>query len=937
MTKKELLQLIEKAALEGATELDLDGKGLTTLPPEIGQLSQLSELTLRDSQLTALPPEIGRLSQLRTLWLFNNRLTDLQPEISKIARLEGLRLGNNQLTALPPEVFKLTQLRQLTPHDNRLTTVPAEIGRLAQLELLNLKGNQLTALPPEIGQLSQLKMLFLGNNQLTALPPEIGQLTKLNTLDLSGNPLISPPPEIVKQGTKAILAYLRELPRAKKQWVSKLILVGEGGVGKTTLVKRLLGEPRDAKEPTTHGIRVRKVPLKHPKRSGVTMRLKSWDFGGQEIYHATHQFFLSTRSLYVLVWHARLGWEAGKIGYWLDNIKARAPDSPVLIVATHVDVRRATLPLEDLEQKYPQIVGFRAVSCETDEGLKELRSAVQRAAADLPLMGEEWPPDWLKAAEAVRKLKKREKSITPQRLTSVLEEKNVKGKDSEVLTTWLHELGDILYFRDNPDLDDIVILDPQWVTEAISKVLESGKVVKGLGIFRRGHMNEVWAHLPAYLRDHFLRLMEQFDLSYRTLDREDISIVVERLDENPAKYEPAWNEIAQRASSKEISMTFELQGQRPPGIPTWFIARSHRFSTKTHWRYGGLFADGKERAHLGLLVASPTGGAVRLTVRGPYPHNFFALLRDGFELTLDRFKGLSVKRKIPCPGPNGIGCSHEFALEHLQTRLDRQPPKLAIECPVCFEDREVVQLLYGVDPRTHDRVLEELRRLRSDVRGVDAQVRELRALAEREFLNAYRREHAKNVDLECPCVFVLEPDPSVGDLQTLFSHSEAGLKERLLQVIRKPMVLRFFCEQPGHWHAPYDGGRYPLKKAQPWLAGMAPFLRHLGSVIQPLATLAGPTVGIASAGLEKAYAHHIKFLTEVVKLPDLSNLEKWGDMEELPRGSERVARGGHDLLPVRRLLDDLDPKREQLGLKRVVTPEGHMLWLCDEHAAEYRR
>ncbi len=94
--------------------------------------------------------------------------------------------------------------------------MPPEIGQLTLLTKLKLDNNQLTALPAEIGQLTQLTSLSLSRNKLTALPPEIGLLVNLKEpteswegLQLGNNPLKSPPPEIIKQGTKAILAYLQ--------------------------------------------------------------------------------------------------------------------------------------------------------------------------------------------------------------------------------------------------------------------------------------------------------------------------------------------------------------------------------------------------------------------------------------------------------------------------------------------------------------------------------------------------------------------------------------------------------------------------------------------------------------------------------------------------------------------------------------------------------
>jgi Leucine rich repeat len=58
-------------------KLNLQKRGLTALPPEIGQLTSLRRLDLRGNQLTALPPEIGQLTSLQMLWLDQNLLTEL--------------------------------------------------------------------------------------------------------------------------------------------------------------------------------------------------------------------------------------------------------------------------------------------------------------------------------------------------------------------------------------------------------------------------------------------------------------------------------------------------------------------------------------------------------------------------------------------------------------------------------------------------------------------------------------------------------------------------------------------------------------------------------------------------------------------------------------------------------------------------------------------
>ncbi|MCI5129511.1 MAG: GTPase, partial [Candidatus Electrothrix sp. AUS3] len=197
----------------------------------------------------------------------------------KVARETGttkLDLSQQGLTELPPELFQLEQLTKLYFGDNQLT------------ELL-----------PKIVQLEQLIELDLSYNQITSLPPQIAQLSKLELLWLHGNPLTSPPYELAIQGMDAIREYFASAEEGTRTVAEvKVILVGEGASGKTSLTRCLRDERFNQHEETTHGIRIKPWQL---KTGDQELRCNLWDFGGQEIMHATHQFFLSRRSLYVLV------------------------------------------------------------------------------------------------------------------------------------------------------------------------------------------------------------------------------------------------------------------------------------------------------------------------------------------------------------------------------------------------------------------------------------------------------------------------------------------------------------------------------------------------------------------------------------------------------------------------------------------------------------
>ena len=885
--------------------------------------------------------KIVKLEGRTVLDLSNFSLKTLPAEIWKFTNLEILDLGSNQLTSLPAEIARLTNLNRLYLDNNRLTLLPAEIERLTNLRVMRLDDNQLMSLPAGIGRLTRLGMVWLDNNQLTSLPAEIGRL-ELEYLYLDGNPLTDPPPEVVKQGTEAILTYLRgRLEESRRQWISKMLVVGEGGVGKTCLLDSLHGREFDTQSETTHGIRVEPLELAHPRKDGVTMTLNTWDFGGQQIYHATHQFFLTTRSLYLLVWNARLGFEQGKLYYWLDTIKALAPDSPVLIVATHIDQRAAALPLENMRRKYPQIVGVCEISNKERIGIDRLVSAIAEAAAELPLMGGEWPAKWLTAAEAIRK--RPENQIAAAELKQVMAAQGVTGESQEVLTKWLHELGDILYFADDDELRDTVLLNSQWVTENISKVLECDEIKQGLGIFRREHMDKVWEELDATTRERFLRLMEKFDLSYRIPDDpENKSLVVERLSLDPADYEEKWEAIRQEAGCKEVSMRFDLGIARPAGIPTWFIARAHRFTTNTHWLYGALFTDHPEHRHLALVSAPPSERYVTLTVRGPSPYSFFALLKDGLEVTLERFKGLRPKLTVPCPGHGGQACEHEFDYKHLQGAIEREPPVIDIQCPVGLENVFVPKLLFGIHWTTRDDVLKEMGRLREQLREHDAgsevrarqllagqenilvELDELRELTQREFTNQFKREQ-RLAESHCPSVFSLRPVgqktwPVVGKL------------------LGQKWNLHLYCEYPGCWHPTQKGGEYEIKQPAKWLSALGPHVRRLLKVFKFVTPLVGPWLAYGAPEYEKLLKRDIDLMKVLVdQLPSLEIKRELMDetLLGIKHGPSRAE--GASLRGLRRLLDDLDPPHNWGGLKKVLTPEGHYLWLCDYHAEEFRR
>jgi hypothetical protein len=199
---------------------------------------------------------------------------------------------------------------------------------------------------------------------------------------------------------------------------AKLILVGEGEVGKSSLLAALRGEPFVEQRPTTHGVEVdiKSLVVQAPDNSRQ-ITLNGWDFGGQNIYRHTHQLFFTAPAVYLAVWEPRRGPEQCRVAEWIKMIKHRAYDEArpeerprILVVATHggPKERLAHIDEQALRDEFGDLIaGFHHVDSKPDDtgvcyGLDELKAAIGREAAAIPSVGRTVPLSWKKVLEAIR-------------------------------------------------------------------------------------------------------------------------------------------------------------------------------------------------------------------------------------------------------------------------------------------------------------------------------------------------------------------------------------------------------------------------------------------------------------------------------------------------------------------------------------------------------
>ncbi len=359
---------------------------------------------------------------------------------------------------------------------NELKSLPAEIEKLIKLKRLDLSNNRVTSLPAEIGKLSQLEELILLGNNLTTLPLEIYKLTKLKKLDLRGNQLPIPFEIIEKiyDPPAIIAAYLSATEQTRRPINQvKIIIVGQPAVGKTSLVQQILHGTFDQNQTKTEGISINQWQVKSQSEivnSKSEIRLNIWDFGGQEIMHATHQFFLTKRSLYLLVLDARLMQEENRVEYWLKIIQSFGGESPVLIVGNKTDQYPLDIDRTGLQKKYPNIAGILETSATTGAGIEALKAEIAEQVDTLPHVRDLLPETWFTVKSKLEKLGRDKNFITQDEYLGLCGANEVTDETSQhTLIGFLHDLGVVLHFQDDPRLEALGILNPQWVTNGVYK------------------------------------------------------------------------------------------------------------------------------------------------------------------------------------------------------------------------------------------------------------------------------------------------------------------------------------------------------------------------------------------------------------------------------------------------------------------------------------
>ena len=691
-TPRRFLEKIREAKEKRLKELDLsnnwdtlDKRRLTQIPAEVFELEWLEILNLSFNQLTTLPKAIARLQQLTSLDLSFNQLTTLPEAIARLQQLTSLDLSHNQLMTLPEVIARLQQLTFLYLSHNQLTTLPEAIARLQQLTFLDLSFNKLTILPEVIARLQQLTTLYLSFNRLTTLPEAIVHLQKLTFLVFSDNPIEKPPPEIVAKDIDAIRDYFRQLQAEGTDYLyeAKLLIVGEGGAGKTTLAKKIEHQNYQLREEdTTKGIEV--IKWRFPMENRREFRVNIWDFGGQEIYHATHQFFLTKRSLYALVADTRK--EDTDFYYWLNVVELLSDNSPLLIIKNEKQNRHREINELQLRGQFSNLKETLPTNLATNKGLEQVLEKIKHYVKNLPHIGSPLPNTWVRVREALESDARN--YIGLDEYLNICQQNGFTQRNDKLqLSSYLHDLGVCLHFQDDPLLNKTVILKPKWGTDAVYKVLDNEEVIRNLGGFTRSDLVNIWCEDEyATMHDELLRLMINFKLCYEIPRSKGKYIAPQLLSANQPSYD--WNEI----DNLILRYTYEFM---PKGIITQFIVAMHELITeqKCVWKSGVVLSKDQTKAE---VIQYYGKREIKIRVSGRHKRDLMTIVTHELDKIHDSYQRLKYNKLIPCDCETCKNSQepHFYKLENLKSRLAKQ--KYDVECDISYEKVNILSLIDDV-------------------------------------------------------------------------------------------------------------------------------------------------------------------------------------------------------------------------------------------------
>ncbi|MDR1054690.1 MAG: hypothetical protein LBL90_02445 [Prevotellaceae bacterium] len=447
------------------------------------------------------------------------------------------------------------------------------------------------------------------------------------------------PAEIQEQGAAAVGFYLEDIEsHGEKQFnEARIIILGEKGAGKTCLARKLVNPNAEmtTEKESTPGV---DAMLWKPESEDLNIHI--WDFAGHTVTHAVHRFFLSERSLYIIVYDGRTE-ERNRLEYWLDHMKNYGGDSKAIILINKKDEHIPAIPENSLKDKYP-IEGFYYFSIKDDlDYLEKFRNDVAKYIKNNP----SWnklviPKNFYKVKDELEKLffkqgqKVGDEYISKSDFETIAQCNDIADKDK--LLKSLHALGVCLWYEGIPNLDTLV-LNPEWISYGVYQVInwvhEQRKYFISLSDFKPVFQQSDYCNrYPESKHKFIFDLMICYELAYKI--KEDELVIPHLLPEDRPATLPEF------LLDKSLMLRYKADQPLPPNTISRFIVRHNDEILKNIsgyqvvWRYGVVLTDSEET----IALVREEDRMITVSVKGQNKTNFLNKMRSTLNEIFNSYK-----------------------------------------------------------------------------------------------------------------------------------------------------------------------------------------------------------------------------------------------------------------------------------------------------------
>jgi internalin A len=643
--------------LPSLEELEVNSSSKLESIAPLANHPSINRVVFISTRISDLEP-LSTIINLKSITIFRAVGIDNFQSIRKNQKLERLKIFATDID----DISFVTELKSLKSFQIEYSSVEniTALSACVDLNYLTLKGSKISNIEP-LENLINLRNINLESSLVATLYP-LRNLIKNglevhtssyhpeyseNGIYVHNCPITFPPLEVVKQGNEAILRYFEEWEKqgSGQLFEAKIVVVGAGEAGKTTLIKKLLNPDYvvpNLEDKRTEGIVVNSYPFTGIiKGQSQDLKAHIWDFGGQELYHATHQFFLTSDTLYILVNDNRRN--DTDFYYWLNTIKIRAgANCPTLVVFNAKDNSPRQIILgEDLLNVFGNLIKESIeVNFAAKDSLQinQMKNLIENHFSKLEVLGKPLPLFWVKVREALNTLS--EEKITWSKYEEICRSYGITDlPQMYLIAQTFHNLGILLYFQDVFGLEDILILNPQWCIDAVYLALDTPEIQNDFGRFNEKTLAAKWTDKRfAGNQLQLLKLMQHFDLCYQIEGTHDyIAPQLLPLEEQQFSQFPDKGLIVYR-----FNYTF-----MPAGLLTRMIARlSRHIKTPYVWRNGVTLE--WEEGTLAEVIENQYSREIVMRVCGPERKRRLAEIRKTLLDLHQLFRGLKFDELVAC-------------------------------------------------------------------------------------------------------------------------------------------------------------------------------------------------------------------------------------------------------------------------------------------------